>query len=108
MASNHVMRAIPKPHIHPGFLYAILKSPYVQIQLKALATGSVVDALDDVTLAETSVPLLPEDQRNEIGTRVVSAWEAIAESVRITKQAVAHLDTVIRNAYERLPAPQTV
>ena len=108
MASNHVMRAIPKPHIHPGFLYAIVNSPYVQIQLKALATGSVVDALDDVTLAETSVPLLPEDQRNEIGTRVVSAWEAIAESVRVTKQAVAHLETVIRTAYERHPAPQTV
>ena len=70
--------------------------------------GLDTHTLDDVTLAETSVPLLPEDQRNEIGTRVVSAWEAIAESVRITKQAVTHLDTVIRNAYERRAAPQAV
>ena len=108
MASNHVMRAIPEPHIHPGFLYAVLRSPYVQIQLKALATGSVVDALDEATAGEAVIPLLPKPQRDAIGRTVAGAWEAIADSVRIAGRAVAELDSVIRSAYERLPPPRDV
>ena len=100
MASNHVMRAVPKAHIHPGFLYAALKSPYVQLQLKAMATGSVVDALDETIGARAVVFMPPKDERDEIGARVVSAWEAIAASIRITAGTVATLDSAIRYAYE--------
>ena len=100
MASNHIMRAVPRAHIHPGFLYALLKSPYVQIQLKAMATGSVVDALDETVGASTLVFLPPEKHRDEIGARVVTAWEAIADSIRITASTVTTLDSVIGRAYE--------
>ena len=100
MASNHVMRAVPKAHIHPGFLYAALKSPYVQLQLKAMATGSVVDALDETIAARAVVFMPPKDERDEIGARVVSAWEAITASIRITAGTVATLDSAIRYAYE--------
>ena len=101
MASNHIMRAVPKPHIHPGFLYAVLKSPYVQLQFKAMATGSVVDALDETIAAAAMVFVPPKDHRDEIGARVVSAWEAIAESIRVTASTVATLDSKMRHAYER-------
>ena len=100
MASNHVMRAVPKAHIHPGFLYAALKSPYVQLQFKAMATGSVVDALDETIGARAVVFVPPKNERDKIGARVASAWEAIAESMRITMAIVATLDSAIRHAYE--------
>ena len=100
MASNHVMRAVPKTHIHPGFLYTVLKSPYVQIQFKAMATGSVVDALDE-TIGTSAVVFLPsKDIREAIGARVLTAWEAIAESIRMTAATVSTLDSAIRHAYE--------
>ena len=60
MASNHVMRAVPRPHIHPGFLYAVLRSPYLQIQFKANATGSVIDALDETIGANPIYSWWPE------------------------------------------------
>ena len=100
MASNHVMRAVPKSHIHPGFLYAVLRSPYVQIQFKAMATGSVVDALDETIGGNTLVFLPRKEIRDAIGEKVSMAWEAIAESIRITASTVGCLDSVIRRSYE--------
>jgi type I restriction enzyme S subunit len=57
-ASNHVMRVLPRSGYNLGFLYLALRSPFVQIQLKARATGNVVDALDVPTISDVLLPAL--------------------------------------------------
>lgn len=106
MASNHVMRAAPKAHINPGFLYAVLRSPYVQLQLKACATGSVVDALEPRTIANVHVPLLSDADQNELGDLVQDAWERIAESERLSSRTVEALEELIVAKYEGRDAQQ--
>jgi hypothetical protein len=49
MASNYLMRVVPRADVAPGYLHAALRAQEVQVQLKSVATGSVVDALDDAT-----------------------------------------------------------
>lgn len=100
MASNHVMRAIPKDHIEPGYLYLALRSPYVQTQLKARATGSVVDALDPFTISDVLILILSSDDRKELGRAVDAAWDNIAQSVRLSNEAVDSLEGLIVDSYE--------
>ena len=44
LASNHVGRVIPNPGVEPGWVYLSLKVRQSQFQLKAMASGSVVDS----------------------------------------------------------------
>jgi hypothetical protein len=81
MASNHVMRAVPVGDMHPGFLYLAMRSPYVQAQLKARATGSVVDALDPDTVADVIIPRLPQRDVEELGAMADQAWRKISDAI---------------------------
>jgi hypothetical protein len=108
MASNHVMRAVPSDHIHPGYLYLALRSPYVQTQLKSRATGSVVDALDPTAIADVVVPLLERSHRNRLGERADSAWEAIFRALEIENSVAARLEQRIVSGYEQSAKPRPV
>jgi hypothetical protein len=100
MASNHVMRAIPGPSCPPGYLYLAFRSPFVQVQLKARATGSVVDALDVPTVADVLLPALRKGLRDELGEQVEEAWERVAEAVRIEERTAEQLERFIVESYE--------
>lgn len=78
MASNHVMRAIPRDGVSPGYLYLALRSPYTQLQLKGRATGSVVDALDPETISSVLVPQLSSTDATRLGEQAEAAWTDIS------------------------------
>jgi len=100
MASNHVMRVIPRPGYRPGYLYLALRSPFVQLQLKSRATGNVVDALDTPTVGEVLLPSLEREQRDELGREAEQAWEKVASALRLEEQTVASLEARIVSSYE--------
>jgi hypothetical protein len=100
LASNHVMRAVPRAGVSNGYLYASLCLPQVQIQIKAAATGSVIDALDPQTLGAILIPRLEPLEEKRLGALVEVAWEQIAESVRTNGEIVGELEKLLRDAYE--------
>ncbi|MEB8389449.1 hypothetical protein OO012_19745 [Rhodobacteraceae bacterium KMM 6894] len=95
MASNHVMRAIPKDNTPPGFLYLALRNPLVQLQLKSRATGSVVDALDPKTIADVVLPTLDQAVMKELGEQVERAYENIGESQKLLAETVKKFQRTI-------------
>lgn len=100
-ASNHVMRAMAKGDIHPGYLYLAIRSPYTQLQIKARATGSVVDALDPETLSDVVIPTLSSIEMRELGEKVANAWEKIAESQSLESKTVSYFEKQIADGYEK-------
>jgi hypothetical protein len=99
MASNHLMRVVPKPGIHPGYLHAALMVQETQVQLKSVATGSVVDALDDTTAAGVLIPRAGQAE-DDLGTRVDAAYEEWAQAHRLIERAAAAFEEEVRLAYE--------
>ncbi len=106
MADNHSIRAEPRQHVRPGYLYLALRSPYVQAQLKARAAGSVVDALDPQTIADVLLPMPAQEDRDQLGAQAEDAWEKIARAVRMQQTTVAKLERLIVEGYER-PRPRS-
>ena len=99
MASNHLMRVIPRPGIHPGYLHAALMVQETQIQLKSVATGSVVDALDASTTASVIIPRVGDAEEN-LGKRVDAAYEKWADAHRLLDSAASVFEAEVRAAYE--------
>lgn len=97
MASNHVMRAIALPGVHPGFLHCLLRSPYVQVQLKATATGSVIDALDPDTAGAVLVPRVDSALETELGEKVVQAWRNIDSYYGLIEEAVTLVNDCLKS-----------
>jgi hypothetical protein len=71
-ASGHVHRLKARQNTHPGLLYLACTLGMVQAQLKALATGSVVDALSVDDVKSVLVPY-PAGAR-ALGDKVKKAW----------------------------------
>jgi len=90
LASGHVGRLVPRGGIDAGWLYLAFRSPAVQAQVKALACGSVVDALYIDELRSVVLPVAgashPEVQR---------AWEGFVEGERFEAQAMNILDAAL-------------
>jgi hypothetical protein len=102
MASNHVMRAIPQADVEPGYLYLALRSPYVQRQLKARATGSVIDALEPDTIADVLLPWLSPKEEKRLGSAAAEAWDNIASAQELEQETVAEFEKAIVAGYERM------
>jgi hypothetical protein len=100
MASNHVMRLIPRNGYRPGYIYLAFRSPFVQVQLKSRATGNVVDALDVPTVSDVLMPMLKPTQRDELGEEAENAWEQVAQALCLEEQIVSDLETLIVDSYE--------
>jgi len=72
--SEHVIRIIPGPDIHPGYLYAAIASEYGYYQARRHIHGSVVDKL---TTDQTDTILIPlsGSAEAEIGELVLNAMD---------------------------------
>ena len=89
----------------PGYLYAALCLDEVQAQIKASATGSVIDAIEPDSIGGVLIPRLDKAAEEAISGAVVQAWEDIAESRRLDDEVVGRLEDLIVRAYEgREPA----
>jgi hypothetical protein len=89
LASGHVGRVIANNDVNRGWLYAALRTPQAQLQLKALASGSVVDATFPSDME--SVVLPPKIARIE-WDRVSQAWDDFAQVADIENKAIHLLE----------------
>lgn len=91
-ASGHVHRVIPRPNVHPGAVYLACSCGPVQQQLKALATGSVVDALSEGDVASVIVPYSDSKEALALANGAVKAWELLARANGLEDEATAALE----------------
>ena len=92
-ASGHVHRVVPRDGIHPGLVYLACSSRPVQAQLKALATGSVVDALSVSDVASVAVPYEQSVTALDLGEKAVECWNWFAEAIEHEDEAIELLET---------------
>lgn len=91
-ASVHVHRVKPRNGVHPGLVYLACACAPVQAQLKALATGSVVDALSATDVESVIVPYSDERVVARLGDRAVEAWRLFAEATAAEDEAIAAME----------------
>lgn len=104
MASNHLLRVVPRPEVHRGYLHAALRVQEVQVQLKSVATGSVVDALDANVCGGVLIPRLGKTIEADLGARIDAAYEMWADAYLLQSSAADRLEAQIEAAYEGHPA----
>jgi type I restriction enzyme S subunit len=91
-ASGHVHRVTPRNGINPGLVYLACSCALVQAQLKALATGSVVDALSTADVASVVVPYKVSAEANKLGNDAQRAWELFAAASTAENAAIEALE----------------
>lgn len=73
LASEDVVRLRPRGDASPGGLWLAVATPQVQLQLRALTFGSVVDHLAAEDVASVVLPPV----RDELARRADKAWERV-------------------------------
>lgn len=99
MASNHLMRIVPRD-IDGGYLFAALRLQEVQVQFKAVATGSVVDALDELTCSPIVIPRLAENDERRLGEAIRAAHQNWVRAAELETKAISILETRLTETYE--------
>ncbi len=95
-ASGHVHRVTPRSGINAGLVYLACSCAPVQSQLKALATGSVVDALSDEDVASVVVPYDTSLESLRLGEAAERAWQLFADASKAEENAIAALEAEFR------------
>lgn len=94
-ASQHLLRIVPDlSKGHPGYIAAFLMSPYGQHQLTAKIYGGVVDELTEDDTSAVWIPNPPLEIQQEIGERVVQAFEKKDEASAIEEAAISKVVTL--------------
>jgi hypothetical protein len=91
LASGHVGRLISNTDVDAGWLYIAVKSWFAQIQLKSLASGSVVDSTFPWDMESVILP--PRDSVN--GKAIKDAWERFAFAQRLEDEAISLVDKLL-------------
>lgn len=95
-ASGHVHRVTPRDGVNAGLVYLACSCAPVQAQLKALATGSVVDALSEDDVASVIVPYADSEAMLKLGRDAEQAWQLFAEASSAEDAAIAALEAEFR------------
>jgi hypothetical protein len=97
-ASGHVHRVSPLRGVHPGLVYLACSCAPVQAQLKALASGSVVDALSESDVSSVVVPYDDSSAARNFGDAAVLAWDLFAEASAAEDEAIRILEAEFNSA----------
>ncbi len=95
-ASGHVHRVSPRAGSSAGLVYLACSCAPAQAQLKALATGSVVDALSDDDVASIIVPYEDSAAALKLGNAAEQAWQLFADATTAEETAIAALEAEFR------------
>lgn len=96
-ASQHLLRIVPDNHQgHPGYIAAFLTTPYGQHQLTAKIYGGVVDELTEEDTRAVWIPDAPPEIQQEIGERVVQAFEKKDEASAAEEAAIRKLESLLQ------------
>ena len=71
------------------------------IQLKSRATGSVIDALDPTSIADTLIPRLDSTDEIRLGDAAEREWTEIAHALSTVQSEVSGLESMIVQGYEQ-------
>jgi len=94
LASGHVGRLVPRDGVSPGWLWLACRTQHVQMQIKAAASGSVVDSTFPADMEDVILP-----PPLSIDTSHVEAqWEKFSRAQRAESDATA----IVENELERL------
>ncbi len=97
-ASQHLLRIVPDlSKGHPGYLAAFLMSPYGQHQLTAKIYGGVVDELTEDDTRAVWIPNPPMEIQQEIGERVIQAFEKKDEASAIEEATIRKVERLLTN-----------
>ena len=97
-ASGHVGRLVPKKGIDSGWLYLAVRSDCVQAQLRALACGSVVDALYEEDIRRVVLPPPESD-----ATGVLGAWKLFTTAQSLEDEAISDFERSLSDAIGDAP-----
>lgn len=95
-ASGHVHRVSPRAGVNAGLVYLACSCAPVQAQLKALASGSVVDALSDDDVASVVVAYEDSAAATKFGNDAQRAWQLFEEAARAEDTSIAVLEAEFR------------
>jgi len=95
MASEHLMRLEARANVGHGYLYLAIASPWVQRQLKARASGSVIDALEPEEVSKIMIPLLPEPLRKGLNAEAERCWNLISDGIVLTDQVSERFEAML-------------
>jgi hypothetical protein len=85
LASGHVGRVIAKNGVNPGWLCTALRTPHCQIQIKALASGSVVDSTFPEDMESV---ILPPKVEGIKWSQATDSWNAFALVTDLESKAI--------------------
>lgn len=94
-ASEHILRVVIKPEIHPGYIAAFLSFPYGEYQIKGKIYGAVVDEIgeqDTSLIEEINIILPPKDIRDKMGKLVFDAYDKRDTANQIENEAIKMLE----------------
>lgn len=95
LASGHVGRIIPNEGINLGWIFLALKVKHAQIQLKARASGSVVDSTFEEDMEEV---ILPPLTTNIDWDGVIDIWNDFGEAQTLEEIACGKIDEFLNNS----------
>jgi hypothetical protein len=93
LASDDVIRLIPRAGTRPAALWLAVASPQVQAQIKTLSFGSVIDHMKAWDVDEVLLPLVDSVWARRVG----EAWEKLAESNALLADARKTLEFALRD-----------
>jgi hypothetical protein len=91
IASGHVGRLVPRPGTHPGWLWLAARTWHFAVQIKSLASGSVVDS----TFPDDAASIVLPPYLDTDGDAVIAAWEGFAEAQNLEVEAIMLLDAAL-------------
>lgn len=94
--SEHVIRIIPGPEVHPGYLYAAVASDYGYYQATRHIHGSVVDELTTDQTDTILIPLPNSADETQIGELVMKAMNMRVLANALLRRARALFDAALR------------
>lgn len=92
-------RVVPRDGVDPGLVYLACSCGPVQLQLKALATGSVVDGLSEADVGSVIVPYDTSEKTRELGREACSAWKLFSQANHLEDAATSALEAEFFAAY---------
>jgi type I restriction enzyme S subunit len=94
--SEHVIRIIPGPEVHPGYLYAAVASDYGYYQATRHIHGSVVDELTTDQTDSILIPLPNSADETQIGELVIKAMNMRALANVLLRRARTLFGAVLK------------
>lgn len=102
LASGHVGRLISNSDVDAGWLYLAVRNWAAQVQLKSLASGSVVDSTFAPDMESVILP--PRDSVD--GKEIREAWEKFARARRAEDEALSLVEQCLKDGTDYDFAPR--